>query len=242
MQQPPTRADTIRRRLDTSPATAAAHEAKLREDTTAKRSAKAIESAHREQWKQVLEPLRLEILRVNGCIHYQGATRQERSEALSLYHEVLLTLRDRLLATADPIDGERQTPLHAALAKKIPNEGLHWTDWVPPKIRARVEAAFSVVPYKPRARTLKPFKRTIPKARHALLLSALRKKTTASMENLQRMQNIREDDERTQELASMANALKIMDTLPPDSPVPRDWRKLEQAVAEPGLTGVKNND
>jgi hypothetical protein len=242
MKQEPSRTEAARLRLNTSPAVAAAHRASLQEEAAAKRSAKAIESAHREQWKQVLEPLRLEILRVNGCIHYQGATLQERSEALSFYHEVLLTLRDRLLATANPLDGNRQTPLHAAIAKNIPNEGLHWTDWVPQKIRARVEAAFAAVPYKPRARTVKPFKRTITKARHALLLGALRKKTTASMDNLQRMQNIREDDERTQELEHMRQALQIMDNLPSDSPVPRDWRKLEQAVAEPGLTGVKNND
>ena len=231
MKPRPSNTEIAAQKLHAAPSAKARALAVRKAETVEKRRAKDIEAKHQEQWKQIMKPLAAEILRVNGCLYYKSANDMGRDEALSMYHEVLLTLRERLASTAHTIDGERQTPKHAALAKNIPNEGVHWTDWVPQKIRARVEAAFAAVPYKPRARTVKPFKRTIPKAQHAELLGKLRKRMLADMDNIQRLQNIKEDDDRTAEIERMHQALRVMDTLPPDSPVPRDWRKLGFALA-----------
>lgn len=206
--------------------------------TYEKRSAKAKALQHAVQWKQVTEPLRAELQRVHGSIKYEAGP--ERDEALAAYQEVLLTLRDRLKAYARPLGAEPQTPLHAAQAKNLPNEGVHWTDWVPLKIRNRIEALFAAIPYKRQARVFEPFKRIIPKGQHAKQESALRKGMHLVKDRLQSIYTIKKDEETLEKIKALNLALLRLDALPPDAPVPRDWRKLAGPSAQTGSKGGKS--
>jgi hypothetical protein len=131
---------------------------------------------------------------------------------------------------ANPLSGERQTPAHIAQDKQLPNEGIHWVDWVPAKVRTRVEAMFAEIPYKKQARVFTPFRRIVTPAQHNRLAATLRKTIVARHDSLLTMRLIRKDAETDAKIAELDAALNALNRLPDDSPVPRDWRKLVPAV------------
>lgn len=194
-----------------------------------KRSAKAVANTHSAQWRQIMEPLRAELQRVHGCLKYRASP--ERDIAFDAYQTVLLTLRDRLQAMAKPLSGEPQTPASLAKAKKTPNEGTHWVDWVPAKVRERVETLFHDIPYRKQARVFVPFRSVVTTAQHNRLAAVMRKSIMSKREALLAVSLIRKDDETEAKIAELDAALAALNRLPDDSPLPRDWRKLGFAMA-----------
>jgi hypothetical protein len=51
--------------------------------------------------------------------------------------------------------------------KDLPNDGTHWTDWIPQKIKSRVLDLFEQIERKPKAKIKIPFERLVPPSLHA---------------------------------------------------------------------------
>jgi hypothetical protein len=120
-------------------------------------------TVHKKLWDEILQPLRKEIKLVTASLLYSPSTNnptlddQPRKDALTGYQMVLVKLRDKLTGWAQ--DG-LYTPHQMAADKCIPNNGEHWTDWVPDHIQAAVEDEFAKITYTPRAKRKIPFTRS----------------------------------------------------------------------------------
>ena len=164
------------------------------------------------------------------------------------YSTLLQKAADKLRAYRD---AGTHTPKQLAKEKGIPNEGEHWSDWIPEQIKAATERAFALLheddpmtlfprtfyapvkakPYKPRKTKPKPT-RTRPMSRVEQIRAALREADTRAMaeptpENVaQRDALILEKEaamrERRREHARKYNA-KIRAEL-------REWRKVQKQL------------
>lgn len=129
------------------------------ERTRAKRQAQA----NARMWAEVLEPLRHERGIVRSMARYKTTPpNPEREQFVTAYAVVLATLHERL--TLKMRAGE--LPEHS-----------HWVDFIPEKIKARVQLAADAVPHRARVRTREPFQRTAPsiiahRRKHRLLAQA----------------------------------------------------------------------
>jgi hypothetical protein len=138
------------------------------------RSDRAFLRKHRQAWRSLLTPLRQEMNHAWGGMRYDEADAL-RADAFQLYAQTLEVMYYRLLQLTGPVvDGEMAMPSRVAAqineeiaqggnGSPVPNGGVHWVDWVPPKARARVERAFDAWMMagtrKKHAKTKVPFKR-----------------------------------------------------------------------------------
>jgi len=134
------------------------------------RKQKARKRAIDDLWRNVLNPLANELRVVRAMLRYENRKypNPKRREAIDAYIKVLskvkLKLREyRYYKERTP---KEQAEYMKELGKTIPNDGEHWTDWVPEKVKAAISAAFleakQTAPA--HARIKEPFPRTMTKA------------------------------------------------------------------------------
>jgi len=120
-------------------------------------------TVHKKLWDEILQPLRKEIKLVTASLLYSPHTNnptlddQPRKDAFKGYQMVLIKLRDKLTRWME--EGQ-YTPHQIATDKRIPNNGDHWSDWVPDNIKNTVTDLFNDIPYTPRAKRKLPFTRS----------------------------------------------------------------------------------
>lgn len=118
------------------------------------------------EWERVLPALRREKKVVRAMMQYKNHADPEaqakRQEAIETYYAVL----DKLLTELNGYKRALLTPLQAIemLAKRedkkpryVHNKGDTWVDWVPEKVRIRIEGLFEAIPQRFRAKVKKPF-------------------------------------------------------------------------------------
>lgn len=122
------------------------------------RSSNAKQKQLTRLWKELMMPLKAEIKNTNAMLAYKGGS-PERREALEGYVFVLNTLHDRLV-----IDSHKNfTPAQLGKAQPKPNNGSHWSDWVPPSVKLKVQELFDVMPRDGTKKKV-PFERKVPAA------------------------------------------------------------------------------
>jgi len=206
----------------------------VEEDKHLKRSETNRRTQHAAQWTSLTMPLNAEIRRTQGSLAYKGETSAERIEALEAYLAVLMKVKAMLAKIANPPEGDeqaQQTPAQAVKArlgtdKAIPNDGLHWSDWVPERFKDRITLMFEAIPYKPRAKVKKPFERTIPLGLYVKMKIKLKERCLNEAHMAQRVYNVTKQEKDHALMIKAGKALKVLDELPEGSPLPRDWRKL----------------
>ena len=105
-----------------------------------------ITRTHRKaEWANVLDPLRYELNSAKVGRKYD-LTDAVRLDAFDAYIAVMEKVLAKLLHPSRLLE---QTPMqiakeHNATGKGSPisNDGEHWTDWIPPKIKERIGQAF----------------------------------------------------------------------------------------------------
>jgi hypothetical protein len=147
-----------------------------------------------ELWSNVISPLANEQRSVRSMLRYESQKypNPKRREALNAYADVLtkvkLKLREyRYYKERTP---KAQAAHMAELGKTIPNDGEHWTDWVPERVKTAIENAFAELrdTLAPHARLKTPFPRTLTKAdNHKLRYTHT---ATAKRELLQAQQEV----------------------------------------------------
>lgn len=130
------------------------------EERSKLRSANAQKRYAEAAWKEILHPLDVERRIVAGMVRYKSKAYKvpERDKALAAYSEVLDKVR-RLLVKYQK--DYTLPPSKLAKEKGVPNNGEHWTDWIPTHAKTKVSALFEAIPKNFRAKTKTPFERRI---------------------------------------------------------------------------------
>ena len=185
----------------------------------AQRVDKITRTQRKAEWDKLLKPLRYEINNVKVGRDYDP-TDEARVEAFDAYLLVLETLLKRF---AQPMKALEATPIQLAMEKDLPNNGEHWTDWIPEKIKARIAVAFEALPHKLRAKRKVPFQRLSTPEQNAKAHDKLLRRTRKEIETLERKQSITQTDAGQAQLAKMRKALKIIERLSPTEHIPATW-------------------
>jgi len=176
------------------------------------------------EWDNVLAPLRYEINNARVGLRYGGEQApQERTLAFSEYIRVM----EKLTAMLDaPYKALEYTPIQIARDKGLPNDGEHWTDWIPARVKEKIALLFEAVPVVPRGKRKTPFQRTMLPDQHEKAKSRLFNKTRKEMETLERKHSVAPRDDLQSRITQMKRALKIIEALDKNEAVPAVWTKL----------------
>ena len=177
------------------------------------------------EWDKVLQPLRYEINNAKVGMKYGGekSPQVERQLAFGEYIRVM----EKLLAMLDaPYKALDHTPIQIARDKGLPNDGEHWTDWIPARVKDKVSLLFADIPITPRGKRKTPFQRTMLPHQHETAKVRLLTKTRKEMDNLERQIQINPTQTRLDKLKQIKRAIKIIEALDKNEAVPATWTKL----------------
>lgn len=93
---------------------------------------------YRKTWRTFADPLMKEIQKVRVALHYQGSAK--RKVALTQYLELL----DELLNLFKGFSAGVRSPKEIAKHNRLPNDGAHWTDWIPRDEKERITDYFEL--------------------------------------------------------------------------------------------------
>ena len=177
------------------------------------------------EWDKVLQPLRYEINNARVGMRYGGekSPQEQRKLAFSEYIRIMEKLVAMLDAPSKALD---HTPIQIARDKGLPNDGEHWTDWIPARVKDKIALLFDAVPVVPRGKRKTPFQRTMLPDQFNKAKTRLLTKTRKEMETLERQANIQPTDARLDKLSKIKRALKIIEALDKNEAVPATWTKL----------------
>jgi len=196
---------------------------RIKDEVTATKEAQRIDKITRTQrkieWDKVLKPLRYELnnVKVGRAYDLDDA---ERVEAFDAYILVMVTLLSRF---AQPLASLDATPIQIALDKGLPNNGEHWTDWIPDKIKTRIALIFEALPHKTRAKRKVPFQRLTTLEQNANARDKLLARTRKEIETLERKQEMNSTEVGQATLGRMRDALKIIAKLTDTEHIPATW-------------------
>lgn len=197
------------------------------------RVSKITRTQRKAEWDKVLQPLRYEINNAKVGMRYGGeqvpqhgnteGSPNPRKLAFSEYIRVMEKLISMLDAPYKALD---HTPIQIARDKGLPNDGEHWTDWIPARVKDKVTALFADIPVAPKGKRKTPFQRTMLPHQHETAKVRLLTKTRKEMENLERQAQINPTQARTDKLRQIKRAIKIIEALDKNEAVPATWTKL----------------
>ena len=185
----------------------------------AQRVDKITRTQRKTEWDKVLKPLRYELNNAKVGRAYD-LDDEERVTAFDAYILVMETLLSRF---AQPLASLDATPIQLASEKGLPNNGEHWTDWVPDKIKTRIALIFEALPHKTRAKRKVPFQRLTTPNINAKARDKLLARTRKEIETLERKQTLNPTEAGQATLAKMRDALKIINRLTDTEHIPATW-------------------
>lgn len=199
------------------------------------RRAEKIAATHRKKlWAMLLRDLNYEYNNVRQGMKYAKAQGQaEKLTAFEAYEIVLNRVRDEIEAAQANPDVPKPTPsaytrwLNAKGKRKIPNNGIHWTDWVPSRIKTQVTDLFNAIPHTPKAKRKLPFQRTQRPQRNNPELTRLIKRTEKEIAYVKQELDIAPTNHAIRlKYTQMRQALARMREMKPSEAVPHTWHGL----------------
>jgi hypothetical protein len=197
-----------------------------------KRRERITRTVRTQAWQELIQPLRYELNNAKVGRNYKGGeVSPQRTEAFDAY----ITVMEKLLAKLT-VPSTTLTLHPATLAKErnatgkgspIPNNGQHWTDWIPAHIKNAIADAFTALPYKAKAKRKIPFQRTTTATQHTKAKAKLIKRTQTELANAERLYQLNPTKENGQLITRIDKALKIIETLDPNEVVPHTWHGVE---------------
>lgn len=180
---------------------------------------KITRTQRKAEWNKLLKPLRYELNNAKVGRAYD-LDDEERVTAFDAYILVMETLLTRF---ALPVRSLEHTPIQLALEKALPNNGEHWTDWVPEKIKVKVSAMFEALPPKLRAKRKTPFQRLSTPEQNAKAKEKLLRRTKKEIETLERKNTLHPTEAQEKTLAKMRQAMKVIIKLNDTEHIPATW-------------------
>jgi hypothetical protein len=199
-----------------------------------KRVERITDTALRKVWGELLHPLRVERDNAKVGLRYDnGATAPAKSKRVEAFTAYLAVLDEVLRRLEPQTIRPWQTPKEYARAlnktKKgspIPNDGQHWTDWVPLRVKQAVSEAFAEMLSKPNARKKIPFQRVVPSAQHREQKERLLKRTIQDQYRIERMWTMHPTEENAELYINVNKALRAIDAAGPNDPMPGTWHGM----------------
>jgi hypothetical protein len=182
------------------------------------RSEGARRTQYKRLWSELLEPLEYEIRLVERMYIYPSSV-QARTSALYGYQVVLEKVRKRILKHEYLAE---HTPSEIAKDKRYPNNGVHWSDWIPQEIKEAVIEAFGEIP-RAGIKVKVPFERKIPATLHIKLKKRLRDRTQKEYDLEWRKNTTDYTDERAARIKQMKQAMEWIDALVDGEAMPTTW-------------------
>lgn len=186
-------------------------------------------------WREKILPLQAEKKRVVASLAYPTHNRNNpdpRQMALKAYLKVIDELLGRMKREARVLPNgydkrTTMTPSEYIKAKHVPNNGEHWSDFVPQHIKDRVCLMFDAIPHTPKARRKIPFERVVGEELHNVLKGRLIRRTEKEFIRCKQDVLLNPSDERMRErVKRIETALDKIDKLDPNEPVPATWHGL----------------
>lgn len=182
------------------------------------RSEGAKRTQYKRLWGELLEPLEYEIRLVERMCVYPSS-KEARTAALSAYQVVLEKVKKRILKHEYLAE---QTPSEIAKEKRYPNNGVHWSDWIPLEVKEAVIEAFAAIP-REGVKVKVPFERRIPATLHIKLKKRLRDRTQKEYDIEWRKNSVDYTDERSARIKQMKQVLEWIDELAEGEAMPTTW-------------------
>lgn len=182
---------------------------------------------HRKLWARLISPLKYELSNARVGAKHNGKHTEHRQQAFAAY----IRLMDKLLEKFEAMqllqddDGKPFTPSQLAQDADIPNNGTHWTDWIPASKRAQVAQLFEAIPHTPKTKRKVPFQRTQrpnTKQKQTLLV-----RTQKELGNAETEQLIEPTEDRARRIEQMRRAIIIIKQMKPSDAVPHTWHGLK---------------
>lgn len=199
------------------------------------RRAEKITATHRKKlWAVLLRDLNYEYNNVRQGLKYaKTQTQPERLHAFENYLLVLDKVRDEIEAAQANPEVPKPTPSayskwHNAKGKRqIPNNGIHWTDWVPARVKEQVTDLFNAIPHTPKAKRKIPFQRTQRPIKNNPALTRLIKRTEKELSYVKQELDIAPTNQTIRlKYNQMRQALARMHEMKPSEAVPHTWHGL----------------
>lgn len=204
------------------------------------RTNKITRTHRRAEWAHLLKPLQYELnsAKVGRAYRAQpnGGTAppftdiDARLEVFDAYIAVMEKLLARFALASKEL---QHTPIQLAKRKNatakgshIPNNGEHWTDWIPAHIKEPIHEAFAALPHKPKAKRKVPFQRTVTPIQHAKLKATLLQAALKEHETIERHQTVAPTPERQTKLNRIKEAIKIIENFKENEHIPATWHTV----------------
>lgn len=207
------------------------------------KSMKARRRMVQELWQSVLVPLSAEQRSVRAMLRYESERypNPQRREALTAYAETLKKLNLKLREYR--YYGEHTPKEQAAALKEkgkiIPNNGEHWTDWVPEKVKRAIVDAFNEIPRAAKAKVKVPFPRIITKTvnqqlRATHIQTAKRELIKAEQElgiiqHMGQGHAVEAERDAQAKVRHIQNIINWLIVAEDTEPIPRTWGELNVA-------------
>lgn len=213
------------------------------------RSSKLRNKQFNTLWNALLRDLKYELANAIVGRRYQSAyPTPERDAAFDKYIEVMQSIEHKIKTkymttyvnehgeVVEPDKGTRMTPSQFAAwvqrrnPQAIPNNGAHWTDWVPRSQRQAVCILFDAIPTMPRMKRKLPFQRTSRPPQEskskASQFERLKQRTQNELINAEQAYAMEPSDKHQRLVRRIKQALVWIDELKPNDFVPPTWHGL----------------
>lgn len=204
------------------------------------RADKITRTHRRAEWAHLLKPLQYELNSAKVGRAYRaepnGGTTPPFTDIAARIEvfDAYIAVMEKLLARFALASKELQhTPIQLAKRKNatakgshIPNNGEHWTDWIPVHIKEPIHEAFAALPHKPKAKRKVPFQRTVTPIQHAKLKATLLQAALKEHETIERHQAVAPTSSRQTKLNRIKEAIKIIENFKENEHIPATWHTV----------------
>ena len=175
-------------------------------------------------WGDIVKPLQAERRNVRASLKYKADDDTDaRVFAFEAYAVVLAKVHNRIL---DIKKTGEFTPSTYAEKENLPNRGMHWTDFIPARIKLRITDLFDAVPYTAKARRKLPFERVVTADVHDRRLRRLVNRTTKELLHANQDHALSPTMDTQARVDKLKQALDAIEKLNPNEPVPTTWHGL----------------
>ena len=199
------------------------------------RRAEKITATHRKRlWAALLRDLNYEHNNVRQGLKYAAKQgHEEKQRAFESYLLIVERVRDEIEAAQANPEVPKPTPsnyarwINAKGKRQIPNNGIHWTDWVPAGVKLKALALFDAIPHTPKAKRKIPFQRTQRPIKNNPALTRLIKRTEKEIAYVKQELDIAPTNQTIRlKYNQMRQALDRMREMKPSEAVPHTWHGL----------------
>lgn len=182
-------------------------------------------------WRDLLRNLNYELANTRVGRKYQSKhPTPERDAAFDAYILVMEKL-SALIEHNYALTGI--TPSNLAKEKNVPNNGEHWTDWVPEHIKEKITTKFDGIPFTPKTKRKLPFQRTArpvrngsAKTKREVLIDVVRNE----LEAIVQLRAVADTEKVRNKQQQLRRALDWLEQATDSVAMPRTWHGVLRLI------------